>query len=621
MGNCLKKKNDFNCKKEYFLYLNRVKSNHFNSILNNISNNNKIALQKKDFEKIRTIKLKQDDTLILNDIYWLSYIKKYFKKKYKEGAIWYKTILDKISEERFLFDMQYQSYAFYRDFEMKYKTKILRNLENEKDKFEDKEEELISKITRNSIVDINRNSKISLSGITDNYGGSFGDFKDDLDSSEEDLGVKAKKKLKIFIRILKRHLNSKNHPINIVITFFCQIFSSVLDQQVEIFSKNKNDPNYKERIKSFSEEITEDLKKFIIKIQTTVKLFYNKSINLDFFVEEKDEVINLVTSIIFLKENIYKNIYSLFYIQFEEEVNDFKYKLNLMKNIKPIDLNIPNKLSLDENTSKEILKLKEEFKKEKEEGLYEYINENDNKIFVPEDGVIKGFHKQNKIEGYNTVIKMLMGLKHAQTPFDKMILIASMSMEITQCVDTYWNNMDDYLPNYYLSINADELLSLFILVVVRAQFPELIIHEKIIQKFTTKTIKSSTIGYYNVTLNAAIEYIQDEGAKEFKSKINFNNGKADKYNSNLISKYIYQNLSKNEINDNNDEFILIDSKGKNIINNNNNNIINTSSKLNKSYNDIQKANTFFNKKKKNILGIEEDEEKNFELSIKNSDDD
>ena len=212
-----------------------------------------------------------------------------------------------------------------------------------------------------------------------------------------------------------------------------------------------------------------------------------------------------------------------------------------------------------------------------------------------------------------------MGLKHAQTPFDKMILIASMSMEITQCVDTYWNKIDDYLPNYYLSINADEFLSLFILVVVRAQFPELIIHEKIIQKFTTKTTNSSTIGYYNVTLNAAIEYIQDEGAKEFKSKINYNNGKTDKNTSNLISKYLFQNLSRNEINDNDDEFILIDSKGKNIINNNN--IINTSSKLNKSYNDIQKAKTFFNKKKKNILGIEDDEEKNFELSIKNSDDD
>lgn len=40
-----------------------------------------------------------------------------------------------------------------------------------------------------------------------------------------------------------------------------------------------------------------------------------------------------------------------------------------MKNIKPIDLNIPNKLSLDENTSKEILKLKEEFKKKKKKAF------------------------------------------------------------------------------------------------------------------------------------------------------------------------------------------------------------------------------------------------------------
>ena len=91
---------------------------------------------------------------------------------------------------------------------------------------------------------------------------------------------------------------------------------------------------------------------------------------------------------------------------------------------------------------------------------------------------------------------MMHGLKHANTPFDKMMLIASMSTEITQCVDTYWNNMDSVLPSYYLSINADEFLSLYILVVIKAQFPELIIHEKIIQYFTTKAKKKQLLAFY-----------------------------------------------------------------------------------------------------------------------------
>ena len=611
MGNYCKKKKEPLEKMQYFSYLNKIKNQYYKSILNN-NNNNRIALQKKDFEKIRQIKIVSNENLRIKDVDWFIYISKYFRKKYKEGFLWYKNIIDKISEENFLYEMEYQSYAFYKDFELKFKSKSLKNIENEKEleKNEDKEEALISSISKNSMIDLSRNSKIELSGITDNYGGSFDDYKDDIDSYEEDLGIRAKKKLKEFIKVLKKHLNMWDHPINIIISIYCKHFALALENQVELFLNMKNNNNdFDKKIKNFSDLIIEDLKRFIIKIQTTTKLFYCKSINLEFFIEEKDELINLVTSIIFLKENIYQNIYSLFEIQFKNEVNDFKYKLYLVKDTKPIDLNIPNKLSLDENTYREILKMKVGSKKDDDKESFK-----ENKNFVPEDGYIKGFHNKNKIEGYNTVVTMIHGLKHAKTPFDKMMIIASMSTEITQCVDTYWNNMDDYLPNYYLSINADEFLSLFILVIIKAQFPELIIHEKIIQFFTTKTTKSSTIGYYNVTLNAAIEYIQNEAIKNLN---NNNNDNRLRNSGHLISKYLYQNTFTK---DNTDEFILIDNKGKNI-NSNINNIIKSNSNKNNIINKKKTTISKTKKREKNLLGIENDlDEVNFELSIKKSDD-
>ena len=611
MGNYCKKKKEPLEKMQYFSYLNKIKNQYYNLILNN-NNNNRIALQKKDFEKIRKIKIKSNENLRIKDVDWFIYISKYFRKKYKEGFLWYKNIIDKISEENFLYEMEYQSYAFYKDFELKFKSKSLKNIDNEKEleKNEDKEEALISSISKNSMIDLSRNSKIELSGITDNYGGSFDDYKDDIDSYEEDLGIRAKKKLKEFIKVLKKHLNMWDHPINIIISIYCKHFALALENQVELFLNMKNNNNdFDKKIKNFSDLIIEDLKRFIIKIQTTTKLFYCKSINLEFFIEEKDELINLVTSIIFLKENIYQNIYSLFEIQFKNEVNDFKYKLYLVKDTKPIDLNIPNKLSLDENTYREILKMKVGSKKDDDKESFK-----ENKNFVPEDGYIKGFHNKNKIEGYNTVVTMIHGLKHAKTPFDKMMIIASMSTEITQCVDTYWNNMDDYLPNYYLSINADEFLSLFILVIIKAQFPELIIHEKIIQFFTTKTTKSSTIGYYNVTLNAAIEYIQNEAIKNLN---NNNNDNRLRNSGHLISKYLYQNTFTK---DNTDEFILIDNKGKNI-NSNENNISKSNSNKNNIINKKKTTISKTKKKEKNLLGIENDlDEVNFELSIKKSDD-
>ena len=499
---------------------------------------------------------------------------------------------------------------------MKYKSQCLNNIKEDIDEEDeiDKEEELLLSLRRNTMIDLSRNSRMDLSGITDNYGGSFGEYKEDLDLYDEDLGIKRKKKLKEFVKILKRHLNQKDHPINIIISIYCHHFSLMVKNQIEtiIDMENKDENsniNIDQKIKNISDKIIDDLKRFIIKIQSTTKLFYCKSTNLDFFVEEKDELINLITSKVFLQSDIYKNIYNLFSIQFKNEVNDFKYKLFLVKNIKPKDLNIPNKLSLDENTTKEINKFKEEYKQKKEKEGNVNINENNNnKIFVPEDGYIKGFHSKNKINGYNTVVQMLQGLKYAKTPFDKMMIIASMSTEITQCVDMYWNNMDNYLPNYYLSINADEFISLYILMVIRAQDPELIIHEKIIQNFTTKTTKSSTIGYYNLTLNAAIEYVQNEAVKDLQN----NDNKGLRNSAHLISKFFFKNINYKG---NSDEFILIDNKGSRLSSN-------IDSRTNKNNNEIKKILTkkYSTKSFKNLFGIEEEiDEKNFELSIKNYD--
>ena len=244
MGNYCKKKKEPLEKMQYFSYLNKIKNQYYKSILNN-NNNNRIALQKKDFEKIRQIKIVSNENLRIKDVDWFIYISKYFRKKYKEGFLWYKNIIDKISEENFLYEMEYQSYAFYKDFELKFKSKSLKNIDNEKEleKNEDKEEALISSISKNSMIDLSRNSKIELSGITDNYGGSFDDYKDDIDSYEEDLGIRAKKKLKEFIKVLKKHLNMWDHPINIIISIYCKHFALALENQVELFLNMKNNNN------------------------------------------------------------------------------------------------------------------------------------------------------------------------------------------------------------------------------------------------------------------------------------------------------------------------------------------------------------------------------------------
>ena len=104
------------------------------------------------------------------------------------------------------------------------------------------------------MIDLSRNSRIDLSGITDNYGGSFGDFKEEMELGEEEIGFKSKKNLKEFIKILKRHLNLEDHPINIIISIYCKYFSINLESQIKTFidMKNKNEFDFEKKINFFS---------------------------------------------------------------------------------------------------------------------------------------------------------------------------------------------------------------------------------------------------------------------------------------------------------------------------------------------------------------------------------
>ena len=129
--------------------------------------------------------------------------------------------------------------------------------------------------------------------------------------------------------------------------------------------------------------------------------------------------------------------------------------------------------------------------------------------------ISKNKNTNNKLDsGYKSAIQLIRGLKHTKIPFEKMMLIAKISTEITNCVNYCWEGMENYISPTLLNINADELMSIFIYIALKSQMPDLLIHKKIISEFTTKTTKQSTIGYYNITLEAAVEYIIKDAINE-----------------------------------------------------------------------------------------------------------
>jgi hypothetical protein len=118
------------------------------------------------------------------------------------------------------------------------------------------------------------------------------------------------------------------------------------------------------------------------------------------------------------------------------------------------------------------------------------------------------YDKDNSVP-YKEAIEYLNQVKAINSPYEKMHIIANISNQITSCINSYWKNYEKVITKSLLNIDADELMSIFIYIIVKSQLPELLIHTKIIKEFTTCVTKNTMIGYYFVTLDASVMYILD----------------------------------------------------------------------------------------------------------------
>lgn len=523
--------------KEYMVVTQRYLSTKYREVLKN-RNNLQIAMEKKYFDKIQTMRTNVLAQRKVKRIGWKEFLINYLDKQ-SRVIEWYSDIVEDMKNAVFLNENKYLSHIFFKEFERNTKPKCLQNIlnsdygdSNNNDyneqivEFNDLEENIINRLstihpdmtnagTKESLC----LSKIDLTGVTENLGGSFFSSKSQSFSSN-DPGKNYKSvrnRIKYLVKIFKEHLSNKDHPITIAMEIFERHMSYVIGFEIGELKKQKekNEANYEQNISDISAEIVEHIQKFIIKTQNALKLYYGAAVNLECFLEEKDELINLITSCFFQTGKIYNKVYELFSMQINRKIVDLDARLKQMSSLTPKDIDIPDKFSLDEATIRYQNELKEKSKGVVRKKKPDQIINNDltGRITVSSGRVElnQKFHDHNKKQGYTTVIKIIHGLKHNKVPFEKMLLIASISTEITECVNSFWEGYEDIIPSSsLLNINADELMAIFIYIVVKAQFPEIILHQKIVNDFTSRTTKSTMIGYYNTTLEAAIEFIQKE---------------------------------------------------------------------------------------------------------------
>ena len=472
-------------------------------------------------------------------------------------------------------------------------------------------------------------------------------------------------KIKGYINKFKQHIFNKDHPINRVTQIFVELWVKYAEIKINSLKKKYSDLNNKFNIDEINlvvNDLTQELQRFVVHLQISLKLFYSRTINYSYFNEEKDELINLITSLLFRTGNIYNTVFELYRLSMQQEIEKTTKNFQNLKKANPEEFGINKQYCLNLITlilQEEILnkKLKEldesnsvgnnsinnneeednnkgnDFEKKKIGIILEVVKdnkkkcprygdreieetlvnlnyeENDNLLIngvnieefnLKQENMEKNIDEElgvkklsllpihelygdqtntidnnnpnsflleqdeiNTVENdkellnnninnkamiirtsntyqesankaiqmpklkkifnrisytrtknieylsypYETAIQLLKQVKKFKTPFEKMMIFASISSEITDCINDFWKPLDCYIDNNLLNLEIDQLMTIFIYIIIQSQIYDIGVHCKIIKSFTTCITKASMIGYYYSTVEASVLYI------------------------------------------------------------------------------------------------------------------
>ena len=681
-------------KSRYFNTVNQILRNNYKkcSEEERIRNNMKKCLDKKSFNDIYNIEEIENPTYI----HWLDYLYNYlFIQEDEEWAI---EMIMKLDKEQFLTENKYLSQFFFKEFLINTEPNCIK--ESKDDDINNESNEEFFNNSKDLRISFNDNKL----NMMRNLGGTFGpnspqtgiDTQDNTENIKEiDADKKYKSyrnKVKKYIYIFKQHIVYRDHPINIVIQIFEQTWVKYVEKKLKLMENFEDENN--NNTNSMVDNFTKQLQNFVIIVQNCLKLFYCKAIDYSCFDNEKDELINLLTTLVFRTGEIYNTIFKLQKIKLSSVVSNMENKYFHLKKITPQILGIEKQFCLNVETlnlqeeilEKEKLKLlgeensnknepKEKEKKEEQindkntnldlnfkgtgniyldiddendekekiqkllikirnkkskmlkykkqemddikveidfdhdnnnilensfynkQGsindenyvgtilpksrnsmnidlaassrntintnnknnliIYDSIsNDNDddeNCLIIREDNegrktlspniFVKVFDRISFIKNpetnksyyfpYETAIQLLRQIEKYKAPFEKMLIFASLGNEIKNCIDDFWKDMEDYIKNDLLGVEAEQLMTIFIYIISKAQIKDIVVHCKLIKLFTTSMTKSSMIGYYYSNAEASVTYIQTiKNVKElFKGNVGiFDNNNSDNFN-------------------------------------------------------------------------------------------
>ena len=206
--------------------------------------------------------------------------------------------------------------------------------------------------------------------------------KEELTIDSKDLSdIKIKNKYNSYkirehLNIIQSQLKEERHPIHLIISEFSECCVKNLN---ELLKKIK--PDEIQEIEKMKYKVIIDIQNFIEITSVALKLFYSKTINYEFFVNERDEFFNLICSILFNEKGFYESISELFKLSNKQKTKDLTDKIKKFGKIIPKEAGISMKFCLDETTKK--------FRDKKEYN----VNQTNIEIKKKKSGIVDYFEK------------------------------------------------------------------------------------------------------------------------------------------------------------------------------------------------------------------------------------
>ncbi len=72
---------------------------------------------------------------------------------------------------------------------------------------------------------------------------------------------------------------------------------------------------------------------------------------------------------------------------------------------------------------------------------------------------------------YGQAIEFIKKIVDFKDPLEKLIIIASVSSLVTEWVNNYWKSMEIFIQPSMLSIDADELMTIFMHIIYKSHMP------------------------------------------------------------------------------------------------------------------------------------------------------